>query len=269
ALCILMRRTLITLLSALIFFTRVECDDGGWSTEEGNKIVVSGRCDLERRDARHLSQVDFEKRYAFTDPVLIFNIENEIFRQKTARDEMLQMWGDKPVTLNSANTYSYQRVSTTFSYYVSRLLKPQKLDSLGNETLYLFGDIDQELWEPLLKEYNLPKWELPRHSPALSFGIAAAGTGVPFHFHGPVFAEVIYGHKQWFLYAYEKRPEFDPDKSTLQWFLETYPKLERIQRPLECLVGPVDLFCEVKLWLAAADSALGVDPIGRRHKRFH
>lgn len=29
----------------------------------------------------------------------------------------------------------------------------------------------------------------------LGFGIAGAGTGVPFHFHGPGFAEVIHGHK--------------------------------------------------------------------------
>lgn len=30
---------------------------------------------------------------------------------------------------------------------------------------------------------------------ALSFGIAGALTGVPFHIHGPTFAETIYGRK--------------------------------------------------------------------------
>ncbi|VDM70413.1 unnamed protein product [Strongylus vulgaris] len=43
------------------------------------------------------------------------------------------------------------------------------------------------------------------------------GTGVPFHFHGPVFAEIIYGSKRWFLYPFEERPEFEPDHSTLEW----------------------------------------------------
>jgi hypothetical protein len=61
--------------------------------------------------------------------------------------------------------------------------------------LYLFGDIDTEIWEPLLNTYVLPPWSLPDHEPALSFGIAAVGTGVPFHFHGPGFGEVIHGSK--------------------------------------------------------------------------
>ena len=43
------------------------------------------------------------------------------------------------------------------------------------------------------------------------------GTGVPFHFHGPGFAEVIHGAKRWFLYPFEERPEFDPDRTTLEW----------------------------------------------------
>ena len=41
----------------------------------------------------------------------------------------------------------------------------------------------------------MPKWTVPDHEAALSFGIAGAGTGVPFHFHGPGFAEVIHGSK--------------------------------------------------------------------------
>lgn len=101
-------------------------------------------------------------------------------------------------------------MSSTFRDYVNNLLKPQNPHTLGNgtypnvhccdyklvsETLYLFGDIDQETWKPLLSSYKQPAWKVPRHEPALSFGIAGAGTGVPFHFHGPGFAEVIHGSK--------------------------------------------------------------------------
>lgn len=61
--------------------------------------------------------------------------------------------------------------------------------------MYLFGDIDQTIWKPLLDAYKLPAWTVPNHDPALSFGIAGSGTGVPFHFHGPGFAEIIHGSK--------------------------------------------------------------------------
>ncbi|VDM45377.1 unnamed protein product [Toxocara canis] len=254
--------TLLTFLTTLISVTRSAVpEDGGWDTNAEDRVVVSGHCDLERRNAEHLRQSEFESRYAFSEPVLIFNLNNEVFRKKTAKQQMLQAWGDKPVTLNSANTYSYQRVPSTFADYVNRILKPQNVDALGNETLYLFGDIDQQLWEPLLKEYRLPGWELPGHRPALSFGIAGAGTGVPFHFHGPVFAEVtvIYGSKQWFLYPYEDRPEFDPDKSTLQWYLHEYPMLERIRRPLECLVMPGEaIYVPDKWWHATLNTQTSV-----------
>lgn len=46
-----------------------------------------------------------------------------------------------------------------------------------SETFYLFGDIDREMWKPLLDQYKLPSWNLPGHEVALSFGIAAVGTG--------------------------------------------------------------------------------------------
>jgi hypothetical protein len=63
------------------------------------------------------------------------------------------------------------------------------------ETLYLFGDLDTVTWKSLLEKYNKPSWSLPRHIEALSFGVAGRGTGVPFHYHGPGFAEVVHGSK--------------------------------------------------------------------------
>lgn len=81
-------------------------------------------------------------------------------------------------------------VPTTFATYINDYLKPQNLDKLGNgmfycsmkywifvnhcfsETLYLFGDIDQTVWKPLLNQYLQPPWKVPGHTAALSFGIA-------------------------------------------------------------------------------------------------
>jgi hypothetical protein len=58
------------------------------------------------------------------------------------------------------------------------------VNGASSETLYLFGDISPERWAPLLDKYVHPRWKLPDHEAALSFGIGGVATGVPFHFHG-------------------------------------------------------------------------------------
>lgn len=76
--------------------------------------------------------------------------------------------------------------------FVCRLyLKPLYL----TETLYHFGDNDRDSWAELFSLYRLPPYDLPGLQPVLSFGLAGPGTGVPFHIHGPTFAETIYGRK--------------------------------------------------------------------------
>ncbi|KAI6214973.1 hypothetical protein M3Y94_00331000 [Aphelenchoides besseyi] len=149
---------------------------------------------------------------------------------------MLEQWKSTPVVLSSANTFSYRKMASNFEEYVTSYLKPQNLSVLGNETWYLFGDSDPEIWKDLLENYQLPKWTVPNHEAALSFGIANCGTGVPFHYHGPGFSEVIYGAKRWFLTPPDQRPKFDPDKSSLDWFLNNYPKLNASERPFECTI---------------------------------
>uniref|UniRef100_A0A0K0DC39 JmjC domain-containing protein n=1 Tax=Angiostrongylus cantonensis TaxID=6313 RepID=A0A0K0DC39_ANGCA len=238
------------MLFLLLFFVKSRADDtitnsGGWETELKDIVGRHGPCNIERHDANDLTQKEFLMRFAHSEPVIIYNVDNEEFRRLTMREKMLEDWKDFPVTLNSANTYSYTR--------------PQSIATPGNETMYLFGDIDQKLWAPLLAAYKLPKWSLPDHSPALSFGLAGAGTGVPFHFHGPGFAEVVYGSKRWFLYPYEHRPDFEPDKSTLEWYLIKYPLLPKEKLPLECLLKPGEIiFFPDKWWHATLNSETSV-----------
>ncbi|CAI4230569.1 unnamed protein product [Auanema sp. JU1783] len=233
--------------------------NGGWVTRENDIVAEEGPCNIERHDASELTNEEFLKRYAFSEPVVIYNIDNDNFRKLTERRRMILDWSESDVVLNSANTYSYTRVPSTFGDYVENLLKPQNLETLGNETLYLFGDIDQKHWAPLLESYNQPKWSLPGHTAALSFGIAGAGTGVPFHFHGPGFAEIVHGSKRWFLYPFEDQPEFNPDHTTLEWYLKEYPKLPREKKPLECLMKPGEvIYFPDKWWHATLNSETSV-----------
>ncbi|VDM64214.1 unnamed protein product [Angiostrongylus costaricensis] len=214
------------MLFLLLFFVKSRAvdtlaDSGGWETELKDIVGRYGPCNIERHDANDLTQKEFLMRFAHSEPVIIYNVENEEFRRLTMREKMLEDWKYFPVTLNSANTYSYTR----------------------------------KLWAPLLAAYKLPKWSLPDHSPALSFGLAGAGTGVPFHFHGPGFAEVVHGSKRWFLYPYEHRPDFEPDESTLEWYLSKYPLLPKEKLPLECLLKPGEIiFFPDKWWHATLNS---------------
>ncbi|CAJ0940933.1 unnamed protein product [Ranitomeya imitator] len=89
-----------------------------------------------------------------------------------------------------------------------------------------------------------PAW----HGRAYSFGIAGSGTGVPFHWHGPGYSEVIYGRKRWFLYPPDKTPEFNPNRTTLSWMLETYPLLPAAERPIECTIRPGEVLYFPDRW---------------------
>ena len=73
----------------------------------------------------------------------------------------------------------------------------------------------------------------------LNIGIlfSGPGTGVPFHFHGPGFGEVIFGRKRWFLTPPDRQPHFHPNRTTLQWLHEDYDELHPAEVPLECTIN--------------------------------
>lgn len=63
-------------------------------------------------------------------------------------------------------------VPSTLGDYVNNILRAQRLETPGNETLYLFGDLDISIWSDLLAKYKKPAYNLPGNEGALSFGIA-------------------------------------------------------------------------------------------------
>ncbi|KAI1233918.1 hypothetical protein IHE44_0004371 [Lamprotornis superbus] len=119
----------------------------------------------------------------------------QAFRALCTREKLLAAFGPFPVRLSTANTYSYRKVDVPFQEYVEHLLKPQDPARLGSDTLYFFGDNNFTEWGPLFQHYVPPPFRIPGTSPAYSFGIAGSGSGVPFHWHGPGFSEVIFGRK--------------------------------------------------------------------------
>uniref|UniRef100_A0A8B9N0J0 Jumonji domain containing 8 n=2 Tax=Accipitrinae TaxID=8955 RepID=A0A8B9N0J0_9AVES len=119
---------------------------------------------------------------------------------------------------------------------------------LGSDTLYFFGDNNFTEWGPLFQQYVPPPFGIPGTSPAYSFGIAGSGSGVPFHWHGPGYSEVIFGRKRWFLYPPDKTPHFHPNETTLAWLHRTYPALPLAERPLECTLRPGEVLYFPDRW---------------------
>ncbi|EPY90053.1 hypothetical protein CB1_000054013 [Camelus ferus] len=215
-----------------------EANHGGWPQYgPGAPVAVAEeeRCTVERR--ADLSYAEFMQHYAFSRPVILQGLtDNSRFRVLCSRERLLASFGDSVVRLSTANTYSYRKVDLPFQEYVEQMLHPQDPLSMGNDTLYFFGDNNFTEWASLFRHYSPPPFGLLGTTPAYSFGIAGAGSGVPFHWHGPGFSEVIYGRKRWFLYPPEKTPEFHPNKTTLAWLRDTYPALAPSARPLECTI---------------------------------
>ncbi|KAM9785310.1 jmjC domain-containing protein 8 isoform X2 [Syngnathus typhle] len=214
-------------------------NDGGWWCGSHLSVEDEGLCNLEVVDGSSLSLRHFLDSYAYRMPVVITGLtDNAKFRSLCSKWNLLAGYGERQVRLSTANTYSYTKVDVSFRDYVNVLLRPQSPGVLGSETLYMFGDNNLSEWQSLLDVYKPPPFLLPHTSRAFSFGVAGPGTGVPFHWHGPGYSEVIYGRKRWFLYPPEQEPHFHPNISTLSWLRNIYPHLTPRQAPLECTIRP-------------------------------
>ncbi|CAB1337873.1 unnamed protein product [Coregonus sp. 'balchen'] len=200
-------------------------------------------------DKASLSHRQFIQQYAYSKPVILKGFSyNTKFQFLCSKSSLLQEYGERMVRLSTANTYSYRKVDVRFEEFVDLLLRPQSLDTLGSDTLYFFGDNNFTEWRSLFENYKAPRYMLPHTTGAYSFGIAGPGTGVPFHWHGPGYSEVIYGRKRWFLYPPEKAPHFHPNYTTLSWVKDTYPYLPEEEKPTECTIRPGEVLYFPDRW---------------------
>lgn len=226
-----------------------EEDGGGWFSASDVRSQDEGRCNIDVLDGSSLSYQQFMERYAYSRPVILRGLtDNTKFRLLCSKSSLLREYGAHRVRLSTANTYSYRKVDVPFQEYVDEFLRPQSADALGSDTLYFFGDNNFTEWQSLFEHYESPPYVLPLTSGAYSFGIAGPGTGVPFHWHGPGYSEVIYGRKRWFLYPPDQEPHFHPNRTTLSWVTETYPYLPEDEAPLECTIRPGEVLYFPDRW---------------------
>lgn len=207
----------------------------------------------------------FDRTYRDRDePVVIRNATSQTgarFRELTTLRRLAADWGEQVVTLSSANAFSYGRTKMRLDAYLDEMEAARWTGDAGqsaDRTFYFFGEHGSEL-QPLLTQYRMPRYAQqdaacaltsrapPAPEPALSFGAAADGSGVPFHFHNDGFSEVMHGAKRWFLYRREP-PEFDANATSSQWLRRVYPTLPAHALPLECVIWPGDLLYFPKGW---------------------
>lgn len=239
-------------------------------------------------------------------PVVVRNatlMSGRQFRALTSLERLKEDYGTAMVTLSSANANSYGRRRASIADYL-RGMSNISWDDAADSIFYLFGEHGEEL-KPLLEQYPLPRFvestdpnckirsilgpggpdATPLSAcepPALSFGVAGDGSGVPFHFHNDGFSEVMHGRKRWLLYA--DRPVtsrarlaaaaarvvgdrllpkrwpvmrmtdsrapalFAPNSTTASWLRDELPKLADDEQPLQCVLQPGDLLYFPKGW---------------------
>ena len=169
--------------------------------------------------------------------VIVNSNPNTEFAELCKRRALLHRYNDTDVILSSANTFSYEKKHVSFQEYLDTMLEPVTLENVAAKTWYHFGDNKYEEWLNFTDHYTRPAYNYSR-DPFFSFGIGASGSGVPFHTHGAVFAEVLYGRKRWFLLEPRAKPTYDPDETSLRWLTSVHPALPK-QHPkiYDCTLG--------------------------------
>lgn len=152
--------------------------------------VEQGPCNIPI-EADPITQEEFLEKYAFKSPVVFRRSKadkdrNRLFKEKCELANLATEYGDKYVTVSSANTYSYKRYSMKLNDYLTKYIAPfdkernQPKLAYGNETWYFFGENNLTEWNSLFELYERPNYNIPKHEHAYSFGIAAFYTGVCF-----------------------------------------------------------------------------------------
>jgi ribosomal protein L16 Arg81 hydroxylase len=192
---------------------------GEWNGTVAHPETDTRRCTVPREDAAGLSRARFDAQYLERSPVIIRGATDASdFARMTRKTLLVYCFGGFPVTLSTANQHSYAKQDVPFGRYVAGFA-PQRLDVSGAKSQLLFGDHDHAAWAPLFDHYRKPLAFIDTRYHSLSFGVAPSGTGVPFHTHGHVFAEVTHGRKRWFLAEPGQKPTYSGEATTLSWVL--------------------------------------------------
>ncbi|KPI89337.1 hypothetical protein ABL78_1566 [Leptomonas seymouri] len=217
-------------LKHLFPFTLFSPAPATWDANPVYDDISSDVCTIARVPYDEITAEDFFRFYEEQRPVILqypVNVttsRNFRFQQAVQKQRLLEHHGNDEITLSTGNRNSYAKRNTVVADYIRHYMHPQLEEVSGNASWYHFGDPHHKGWREVNQLYEPPrKFMRPYQDPALSFGFAGSGTGVPFHTHGAVFAETLYGRKRWWLSEWKREPRYDPDENTLYWLRHVRP----------------------------------------------
>lgn len=235
-------------------------------------LVGADYCNIVKKSASELLSI---KNLELPDYPVIFvgpNDRNKELKELSEKSYLLDHFGESRVQLSSSNTFSQGRYFMTLKEYIDQLSVHIGNDGIkpSNETMYLFGNNNNEPFSTMKFSYIPPECEYCDTAGATTVGIGGKHTGVAFHFHGPGFSEVIIGRKRWFLFpeSIADPPGHSPNISVAEWVDNTLPTLEswrtafdevspngeqtRVEtRLFDCVIHPGDMLYFPTGWMHA------------------
>jgi len=112
---------------------------------------------------------EFMRLYRNSAVIVEGAANNSYFQYLSSREQLLENYGDREVTLSHSTTYSNLQRRVSFRYYIEELMRPVSINDESNSTFYFFGDYPRDEWDDLLKHYQRPPYFAD--GSMLSFGL--------------------------------------------------------------------------------------------------
>ena len=199
--------------------------------------IGKDRCTIERMKESDMTYDIFVNEYWRRKPIILLRDPhvNANVQNYTTKHNMIQKFATQSIDVAGIEAYAFREEQTkVFSDYLNQLSSntptsnQERHISIAKNVNFNFG-IDQY---GIGDQYVVPdvinstkqgdKDSIIEKSWHFQIAIAGYGVGLPFHWHGDVFAEVLHGERRWFLYPPNKSPKFNPRSSSQQWFNDIY-----------------------------------------------
>eukprot|EP01116_Phalansterium_solitarium_P001765 TRINITY_DN11583_c0_g1_i1.p1 TRINITY_DN11583_c0_g1~~TRINITY_DN11583_c0_g1_i1.p1 ORF type:complete len:490 (-),score=157.25 TRINITY_DN11583_c0_g1_i1:55-1524(-) len=235
----------------------------GWQSSYAGSVaceVPDSVCTIDRRSADNITQAEFERVYKNKRPLIIVGGSRNMHRRPLfTRQHLLKHYGDLVFPVGtSATLYNGKGQKRAFrmalSTYLRMLEQPYRQD---DDQLYLFE------WAPnladeaaaLLGPFDaLPLFDFGHRPHERIIAIGKTDAGIPYHFHGQAWNELLFGRKRWFLYPANSPPAggYSDYRGQDSWVRDNYPKIKEAgHMPHECFQLPGDVFYVPEGWYHA------------------
>ena len=242
-----------------------------WRTDYSPDLGIGkDRCTIQRIHEENMTYHQFLSEYWRQKPVILVRPlqTNRKAQRFTTKHHMMQSFASRSVPIAGVEAYAFREERTLqFSEYLSQLSSQEEvhththaknvtfnfgLDPYGVGDVYIVPHLLNDSAIPRAHDATAPSQHIDA-SWHFQLAIAGSGVGLPFHWHGDVFAEVLHGARRWFLAPPDHSPAFNPRTTSAQWLRDiyrpywetsSYPDalLECTMRPNEALYVPADWF---------------------------